>query len=503
MPPLAARQSTTPTAAGPTLATIAKALAWRSGGHALTQVSWLGSIVILAALLPPRAFGTVAAAMTIVAVTTLLMESGTSGSIIAARDLTFERLKSAAITSFLLGLTLTVLTVALAEPVTANFARGSDPAVLRALMLTIVLAALGIVPLAVLVKALEFKRRTLITLAAATASAFLALLTAVLGGGVWALVVRQISFQALLTALAWIAVRDMLPARAQRPEVRSQRYGIPTFSWFFLLALSDFFALSFDNLLVGGLTDATELGLYSLAFSLAFTPLTQISWQVGGVLFPAAALTENLDVVARRTLKTARLVALLLLPFVPPALVMAPVLLPAVFGGEWTPMVPTFQILLVVGVAHGILNLIGESLSGTGNIKFRAKVHLLWAAMTTLAVVALTSTLGIRGAALAHLLVFLLLAGAYLSRGTRLIGLSAREFVGGLAPVVGLATAQGLFTAIVAGSLIKAGVEQALAHTAAAVMGLGLFVILLLRLRPQVFGEARAVLRAALAKAGR
>ncbi len=494
--PLAARRQTTSTTAGPTLATVARALAWRGGGHAVTQVSWLGSMVILAALLPPRAFGTVAAGMTIVAVVTLLMEAGTSGSVITARDLTFEGLRSAVITNFLLGLALTVLTIALAGPVTANLAQGSDSAVLRVLMLSIVLGALGIVPLALLVRALEFKRRTLVTLVAATASAFLALLCAVLGGGVWALVVRQLSFQALMTTLSWIAVRDMVPARARRSEARSPRFGMPTFSWFFLLALADFVALSFDNLLVGGLTNATDLGFYSLAFSLAFTPLTQISWQVGGVLFPAAALTEDLDVVARRTLKAARLVALLLLPLLTPALILAPVVLPAVFGGEWKPMVAPFQILLVVGVAHGILNLIGESLSGTGNIKFRAKVHLVWASMTTLAVVALTSTLGIRGAALAHLLVFLLLAAAYVGRGTRRIGLSARELAGGLAPVLGLAAAQGLVTASVAGSLTQAGVDQTLAYVMAAAIGLGLFMILLPRLQPEVLGEGRAVFRA-------
>ncbi len=501
MSPLAARQQTTPTATGPTAATIARALAWRGGGHVLTQVSWLGSMVILAALLPPRAFGTVAAGMTIVAVTTLLMESGTSGSVIATREVTYEGLRSAAITNLVLGVALTALTVALAGPVTANLAEGSDPAVLRALMLSIVLAALGIVPLALLVKALEFKRRTLVTLAAATASAVLALAIALLGGGVWALVVRQVAFQALLTILAWIAVRDMFPPRTRRSEASRRRFGLPAFSWFFLLALADFFALSFDNLLVGGLTDATQLGFYSLAFSLAFTPLTQISWQVGGVLFPATALTEDLAVVGRRTAKAAGLVALLLVPFVPPALVLAPVVLPAVFGDEWTPMVAPFQILIVVGVAHGILNLIGESLSGTGNIEFRAKLHLVWAATAALAVIGLTSTLGIRGAALAHLLVFLGLAAAYLFLGTRRIGASAREFAAAVAPVLGLAAAQGLVTAAVAVALHEGGAPQGLAYTAAAVTGFAVFLSLLLRLRPSVLGEGAALFRAAMSKA--
>ena len=84
-----------------------------------------------------------------------------------------------------------------------------------------------------------------------------------------------------------------------------------------MLALTDFVALNADFLVVGNLTRPPSLGLYSLAFTLAFAPVTQVSWQVGRVLFPAAAATSDPATVGRRTLVSLRMLALLLLPLSP------------------------------------------------------------------------------------------------------------------------------------------------------------------------------------------
>ena len=166
---------------------------------------------------------------------------------------------------------------------------------------------------------------------------------------------------------------------------------------FFMLAFTDFVALNSDFLIVGHIDEAASLGLYSLAFTLAFAPLTQVSWQVGRVLFPAAAATVDLATVARRTLVSVRMMGLILLPFVPPAIVLAPVVLPGLLGDEWKAMVAPFQILLVVGVGQAMVGMIGESLSGTGNIGWRARVNAVWAAGMVGALIVLVSADGIRG----------------------------------------------------------------------------------------------------------
>ena len=160
--------------------------------------------------------------------------------------------------------------------------------------------------------------------------------------------------------LAWIGAFRVLPrgghaTRVEEPdETRDAR-------WFALLAVGAIMLLSIDNLIVGALTSAEELGLYSFAFTLGLAPLTQVSWVIGGVLFAAAAASEA-HTVARRTVTATRYTALALVPLAAPAVVLAPVLIPAVVGDEWEGGVLAFQVLLLAGILHAVINVVGESL---------------------------------------------------------------------------------------------------------------------------------------------
>jgi PST family polysaccharide transporter len=265
-----------------------------------------------------------------------------------------------------------------------------------------------------------------------------------------------------------------------------------------MLALTDFAALNADFLIVGHLRAARGLGLYSLAFTLAFAPLTQVSWQVGRVLFPAAAATADIETVAHRTLVSLRLMALVLVPFVAPAVVLAPTVLPGLLGHRWAAMVAPFQILLVVGVGHALVGMLGESLSGTGQIGFRARVNAVWALGMVGALIALVSADGIRGAALAHLALFGPFAAAYVVLGARRLALDVRRVAAALGGIAVAAAAQAAATAATWGALRAAGTTPAVAELAGALAGVAVAAILLARLPSSPLGEGRALLAAAL-----
>ncbi len=474
--------------AGPTVHTIAGSVSWVAVGHGFQQVFLYATILVLAAVLPPSAFGTVAAAIAVLTVAGLLVESGVRGSIIAAKELTAEKIYGALLVSVAVALLLGSVVVMFADHLGALFAEGGDAAVFRVMAAGLLVAALGVVPIGVLQRAMRFRAYSTIGMGTTLIAAVTAMSAALAGAGVWALVARHLVAGVLLTVLAWIAARNLLP-RTER------KAGSRAFRWpkrirrpenavgFSVVAASYVLAMTFDDLLVGSATNATQLGFYALAFSLAFAPLTQFSWQLGGVLFPAVAATRDRETVARRTVKTARLVGLVLLPLVPPAIVLAPVVLPAVFGREWTPMVAPFQILLTVGAGHAVTNVIGESLSGTGNIRFRAAIDAVWAVATLVAVFGLVHLDGIRGAALAHLALFLPLAFAYGTVGMRRIGGDSERLWFALRGVLVPVAVQALVTLGTFAVLMNAGVARGGAAPVAAVVGL-LFVLAAITLAP-------------------
>jgi O-antigen/teichoic acid export membrane protein len=451
----------------PTVATVRRALSWVGLGHIVGQSFWFGSLLVLAAMLPPRAFGTVTVGLLMVTAATRLMEAGTRGSIIVARDLSRSQVTTALALNVAAGLALGGIIVFLSGPIASGFAHGGDPRVLRALGLSVVFYAPAIVPLALLEKRFQFKRRASVQAGATITASTIAVLAAVLGASVWALVIRQVLFQALLAILGWVAARRMLPPPAGESQPRRwdrlKRKGAFAF---LLFSLTDFIVFNADYLTVGHFTNTTQLGLYSLAFTVAFAPVTQLSAQIGSVLFPAAAASDA-ETIRRRTIASVRLACLVLLPLIPIAVVLAPILIPAVLGARWQGMVAPFQILVAVGVAHAIVNVIGESLSGTGRIGFRARLNVVWMAGMIGALVILVQVAGIRGAALAHLFLYLPIALAYGYWGMRLLGAEPRQLLRALRPVSGLIALQAVVTvaaiAMLVGTPLPGSVRGALA----------------------------------------
>lgn len=483
--------------ATPSLATVARGISWKVGGRGVGQLTTLGAFLVLAAFLPPEAFGIVAVGMVIISVTTLLMESGTGGAIIVAKGLTARDLRGSIMRNFAVGVAFAVSVALAADPIVDTFARGADPSVLRVMILSVAIGSLGIVPLALLDKTLKFKRRAQLSVVAAVVSSLLAIAAAIAGAGVWALVVKHVTNQGLLTGLAWVAVRDVWP-RGGRIAAGPRRMRRTGASWFLLMAAANFVAFSLDSLIVGRVAGVRELGLYSVAFALAFAPLRQVSWEVGAALLPAISATDDEDQVRRRIVKSLRLMALLLTPLVPPAIVLAPELIPAVLGERWSGMVVPFQIMFAVGVAHGILNVLAEGLAGTGNAAFRGKVDMTWALVTLGAVGAMTIVAGIEGAALAHLAMLFVLAAVYLVYGARRMRISPSALGDAFAGVAVCLSGQIAVTAAVFLGAEAAGVPAVASASMAALAGLGAGAGLLVSRQRELLEEATDVVVSAI-----
>lgn len=481
---------------------IARAVSWMAVGHVVSQVAWFGSLIVLATLVPPRSFGTFTASIVVIGVAMLLIEAGTRGAIVVSRRLTRSQLRTSVLLNAAAGVAFAGVLAAGAAPLVGAILSQADPNVLRALSVSVVFNALSIVPLAILQRAMLFKRHSACVSAAALGASTLAVTAALLGAGVWALVARQVCYGVLVSLLAWWSVRDLLP-RADSDAVRTslieRRRGAAAF---FGLAAANLVALNLDYVIVGNATDAHRLGLYSLAFMLAFAPLTNFSWKIGTVLFPAASATGDLARVASRTLRAAQLMSLVLLPALVPAVVLAPWLLPGVLGEDWKAIVVPFQILLVGGIGHALVNVIGESLSGTGNIKLHAWLQVVMCVTLAPAMLVLVDMDGIRGAAIAHLIVFALVATGYAVLGGRRLGITVRALAAALAPVArpvaGQALASGLLVLLLAAVDIHGAVNALVATLGGAVVAVAMF-----RASPwQPWAEAKALLRAAIHGSG-
>ena len=241
-----------------------------------------------------------------------------------------------------------------------------------------------------------------------------------------------------------------------------------------------------------------QLGLYSLAFTLAFAPLTQFSWRLGTVLMPTAAATADLELVGRRTVRAMRFTGLLFFPLMLPAVILAPLLVPLLFGGQWSEMVVPLQILLPVGTCWAVIAIAAEALAGSGSVDLHARLLIGWTTVLVPSLVLLVNLDGIRGAAIAHLVVLIPAGGGYLLLGARRLGLGRAGLLRPLVDFVGPVLAQVAAALAVTGLLTVVGAPAGPTRIAAALAaGAAAAAVLLLR-GGGPLPDARALVKAIL-----
>ena len=455
---------------------VARGVSWVGAGHVAGQLAWYASLLFIAALVPPRSFGSVAVAMVVVQIAWLLVGSGTRGALVLSRRVSRPQVRRTAIINVATGMAAAVGLALLAAPIVRLVTPSADPLVLKALALAVALFGFSIVPLALLQRAMLFKRHAAVNAGAAVLASGVAIAAALAGLGVWALVVRQVLFQALLAAFGWAAVRGLVPPA--RPDDLPGRRD-PVAWWFFALGVIAFLSLNVDYVLVGHFGDATQVGLYSLAFVMAFAPLTQFAWQIGKVLFASAARADAPADVGARAARSARLTALIVWPLVPPAFVLAPHILPRLLGPEWQPMVLPFQLLLIAGAAHAVLAIVREFLLGAGNVHACFVLDATWLMTTVLALLVLVPTLGVVGAALTHVALLVPLAGAYTTLAVRRLQIGRTAVWRAMRLVVVAVAGQAAMTALESWLVQWAGAPPALAAAGGALAGIVALVALL------------------------
>jgi PST family polysaccharide transporter len=103
-----------------TAQTVGRALSWAGVGQVVSRIFWFASLFVLAALVPPAAFGTVTAALVVISTAGLLVGSGTRGSVITNERLTTQHLRYALRLNVGVGVVVTALVVAAADPIVST-----------------------------------------------------------------------------------------------------------------------------------------------------------------------------------------------------------------------------------------------------------------------------------------------------------------------------------------------------------------------------------------------
>lgn len=302
--------------------------------------------VILARLLDPGDFGLVSLAMVLVTTSNLFTGLGMAQAVIHSQE---ERRKIAShgfVLVMVAGLLFFLLVQAASLPLAGFLGDERTAPILRALSYMILVQALGLIPLSLLRKELQFERVAISAVLADLFSSAMVLTLAWLGYGLWSIVYASVLKTLVNSVLYWLFCPDwdwLKPLPWDWQAARNLwQYGFKTMS----NGLLSYFHTHWDDWLVGRMLGAQALGFYSQGYNFSNSTISNLSRNViSNVFFPSyAKIQQDKERLAKAYLKSVNLVLLVTTPMALGLLLIAHEIVTVVLGAKWLPMVPALQI---------------------------------------------------------------------------------------------------------------------------------------------------------------
>ena len=382
------------------------------------------STLILARLLAPADFGIVAMALSFVFLAQLLAAFGFDVALIHKQDAGEAHYHSAWTLNLLLGVAITLVSLAAARPIAIFYHQPAVFWVLCALALGPLIGGCENIGVVTFRKDLEFRKEFNFQLSRRFIGSAVTLPLAFYLRDYWALVAGTLAARLAGTITSY-RVHPFRP-RWSLTEVAS----LMKFSKWMLLSnilgvlrerMSDFF--------LGRLAGATALGIYNVSYEFANLPTSEIGAPVNRALLPGfAKLTEKSAVLAAYT-NSMSMVALIAIPVAAGILAVAHFFIPVVLGLRWISGVPLMEVMAVGSLMMVFQSSISAVLLGRGYPDIITQLNFVFVLLLAALMLLLVPLFGALGAAQAFSLTTTLTMPLYLYHLRRLLGMPVKTFL--------------------------------------------------------------------------
>lgn len=268
----------------------AKGVLWSAVENFASQgVSFIFSI-ILARLLLPEDYGTVAIVLIAIAIIQVFVDSGFSNALIRKPDRTEADLSTAFYFNIGVGFVCYAIMFLIAPLIAAFFNQPILTPLLRVCTISVIFNSLCIVQQSLFTIRIDFRTQAVVSLVAVTISGVIGIYLAYRGFGVWALVAQNVTAGFMRMALFWIVGK-------WRPR---ERWNQGSFRYLFgfgsKLLASSLINTTYANIypiVIGKIFPAAELGNYSRAHGYADLPSANVTRVIQRVTFPVLSEMQN------------------------------------------------------------------------------------------------------------------------------------------------------------------------------------------------------------------
>lgn len=330
------------------------------------------SVIVLARLLTPDAFGVVAMCAPVMAFLGLFQSMGLLQATVQRPVLTHAHVNFLFWVNVAITVALAALLVLISPQVAAFYGEPRVGPLMAAMALPMLLSGAAAQHGALLNRRMQFGRLALIDVVAAAVTLVATIVWAIIDPSYWALFGGALFGGIATTVLTWGGSRWLPGVPRMAPDGLAMvnfGAGITGFNF------ANFFARNLDHILIGRYWGGEELGLYDRAYKLMLFPLSQITNPLSRVMVPALSrMAQEPDRYRHAYLRVMRLVLLAALPGVAWATVMADSLIPLALGAQWAGSAPIFAALGFAGLVQPLNNPAGWLFISQG----RSQEFMIW-----------------------------------------------------------------------------------------------------------------------------
>lgn len=317
-----------------------------------TRIIGLVIQIMLARLLLPKDFGIIGMITIFIAISQTLLDSGFQQALIREKKVTEKEYSTVFFFNLIMAFVLYWLLFFSAPFISDFYHTPILTSILRVLGLVLLINSFGMIQRTMLTRNFNFKAQMKIMLISSAISGAVAIFMAWKGYGVWSLVAQQLVNQFIQATLLTLMNR-WIPVFI---------FDIIAFKKFFKfgwkLMVSSLIDTSYQNIfyvIIGKFYSPTDLGYYTNSQKFNDIPVMSMTGAIQKVTYPLLSKLNQNDTRLKNSYKMIiRAAAGASFAMMLALGASASYLIPFVFGKNWIPSVPYFQILCLAGMFYPV-----------------------------------------------------------------------------------------------------------------------------------------------------
>ena len=353
---------------------------WKLLERSSTQIINLIIQIVLARLITPEEFGSLAVLIVFVNVANIFIQKGLSSSIIRKRSVDFLDYDTCFVTSIILAGILYIFIFAISPFIADVYENPVLKSALRVFSLQLFFGALYCIQNAILVREMKFRVIFIRGFISSLFSGLIGIIMAVLGYGLWALVAQTVSNQTLCCMTAWNSVEWKPKFRFSKERLKSIiNFGGKILTSEFL----NYFVEGIRTLAIGKIFSTKELSYYDRGQTYPSILMRGMYDTISSVLLPVySKIQDNNNLLSRKIVNDISIITFITTPIFVGLVAIANTLIRVLLTDKWMGCIPYFVVFSLQWIPYPVQGICRTGIYAKGRSDVVLKIEIVKTTIT-------------------------------------------------------------------------------------------------------------------------